>query len=257
VTRPSVGRAGEVVYANEFARPLSRASTVRPDLATVPVRAGPRDPRHRFRPRRHRVPAPPLHPRRANASAERLLGAVRASCSTTSWSSINDRPRPCSASSRATTTIIARTELWAGCSCTSTPRVCRTQPPRSGAVTDAAASSTSISRSRRVRRLSGTQSTQDPLASTAKASRSPAAPRWLMRELELVRAQCGRRERTTCPEPARPHERTWCGAPLLTPSAPTRTWVADFTPAAWPGPQWSATQSRALAPHRQQTDGPW
>ena len=36
-------------------------------------------------------------------------------------------------------------------------------------------------------------------------------------ELELVRAQCPRRERTTCPEPARPHERTWCGAPSLRP----------------------------------------
>src|SRR6185436_17915394 len=33
----------------------SRAPTVRADLATVPVRAGPCDPRGRLRPRRHRV----------------------------------------------------------------------------------------------------------------------------------------------------------------------------------------------------------
>ena len=38
-----------------------------PDLATVPGRAGPRDPRGRLRPRRHRLPAPPLHPRRDRA----------------------------------------------------------------------------------------------------------------------------------------------------------------------------------------------
>ncbi len=40
---------------------------VRADLATVPVRAGPRDPRGRLRPRRHRLPAPPLRPRRGRA----------------------------------------------------------------------------------------------------------------------------------------------------------------------------------------------
>ena len=44
-----------------------RPATVRPDLATVPGRAGPRDPRRRLRPRRHRLPAPPLHPRRDRA----------------------------------------------------------------------------------------------------------------------------------------------------------------------------------------------
>ena len=36
-----------------------RATTVQADLATVPVRAGPCDPRGRLRPRRHRVTAPP------------------------------------------------------------------------------------------------------------------------------------------------------------------------------------------------------
>ena len=40
----------------------SCAPTIRSDLAAVPVRAGPRDPRGRFRPRRHRLPAPPLRP---------------------------------------------------------------------------------------------------------------------------------------------------------------------------------------------------
>ena len=45
----------------------SGAPTIRADLATVPVRAGPRDPRGRLRPRRHRVPAPPLRPRRDRA----------------------------------------------------------------------------------------------------------------------------------------------------------------------------------------------
>ena len=40
-------------------RPRPRPETVRPDLATVPRRAGPCDPRGRLRPRRHR-PAPPL-----------------------------------------------------------------------------------------------------------------------------------------------------------------------------------------------------
>ena len=34
------------------------------DLAAVPVRAGPRDPRGRLRPRRHGLPAPPLRSRR-------------------------------------------------------------------------------------------------------------------------------------------------------------------------------------------------
>ena len=48
-------------------RPRSRPATLRPDLATVPHRAGPRDPRRRLRPRRHRLPAPPLHPRRDRA----------------------------------------------------------------------------------------------------------------------------------------------------------------------------------------------
>src|SRR5690348_11959607 len=48
----------------EACGPRSRASTVRADLATVSVRPGPRDPRDRLRPRRHRVPAPPLHPHR-------------------------------------------------------------------------------------------------------------------------------------------------------------------------------------------------
>jgi hypothetical protein len=36
--------------------------TLRADLATVPHRAGPCDRRRRFRPHRHRLPAPPLHP---------------------------------------------------------------------------------------------------------------------------------------------------------------------------------------------------
>ena len=42
-------------------------SAVRPDLATVPGRAGKGDPRGRFRPRRHRLPAPPLRPPRDRA----------------------------------------------------------------------------------------------------------------------------------------------------------------------------------------------
>ena len=45
----------------------SGSPTVRADLATVPVRAGPRDPRRRLRPRRHGLPAPPLRPRRDRA----------------------------------------------------------------------------------------------------------------------------------------------------------------------------------------------
>ena len=44
-----------------------RPATVRADLATVPGRAGPRDPRRRLRPRRHRLPPPPLHPGRDRA----------------------------------------------------------------------------------------------------------------------------------------------------------------------------------------------
>src|SRR5688500_7874467 len=39
-----------------------RPTTFRADLATVPGRAGPRDPRHRLRPRRHHLPAPRLRP---------------------------------------------------------------------------------------------------------------------------------------------------------------------------------------------------
>jgi hypothetical protein len=39
--------------------PGSGAPTILPDLATVPVRPGPRNPRGRLRSRRHRVPAPP------------------------------------------------------------------------------------------------------------------------------------------------------------------------------------------------------
>ena len=47
----------------------SRSTTVRADLAPVPVRAGPRDPRYRLRPRRHGLPAPPLHPDRDRTRA--------------------------------------------------------------------------------------------------------------------------------------------------------------------------------------------
>ena len=42
----------------EERRARTRAPTIRSDLAAVPVRAGPRDPRGRLRPRRHRLPAP-------------------------------------------------------------------------------------------------------------------------------------------------------------------------------------------------------
>ena len=48
-------------------RHRSRPPTVRPDLATVPHRAGPRHPRRRLRPRRHRLPPTPLHPGRDRA----------------------------------------------------------------------------------------------------------------------------------------------------------------------------------------------
>ena len=40
-----------------------RPDAVRTELATVPGRTGSRDPRDRLRPCRHRLPAPPLHPR--------------------------------------------------------------------------------------------------------------------------------------------------------------------------------------------------
>ena len=45
----------------------SGSTTVRADLATVPGRAGPRHPRDRLCPRRHRLPAPALRPRRGRA----------------------------------------------------------------------------------------------------------------------------------------------------------------------------------------------
>jgi hypothetical protein len=44
----------------EGRRHRSRSAPVRTDLAAVPGRAGSRDPRHRLRPRRHHLPAPPL-----------------------------------------------------------------------------------------------------------------------------------------------------------------------------------------------------
>ena len=45
----------------------SGSPPLRTDLATVPVRAGARDPRPGLRPRRHGLPTPPLHPRRDRA----------------------------------------------------------------------------------------------------------------------------------------------------------------------------------------------
>ena len=65
-TRPFRGRLDRLEDL-EGRGTRSRAPTVRADLATVPVRAGPRDPRGRLRPRRYRVPAPPLRPRRRRA----------------------------------------------------------------------------------------------------------------------------------------------------------------------------------------------
>ena len=64
--RPSRGRLDRLEDLEERGT-RSGAPTVRADLATVPVRAGPRDPRDRLRPRRHRLPAPPLRPRRDRA----------------------------------------------------------------------------------------------------------------------------------------------------------------------------------------------
>ena len=60
--RPSARRVNRVDDP-QGRGPRPRPTTVRAHLATVPVRAGPRDPRGRLRPRRHRLPAPPLHPR--------------------------------------------------------------------------------------------------------------------------------------------------------------------------------------------------
>src|SRR6185503_2123754 len=65
-TRPYLGRLDRLDDPQER-RARSGASTVRPDLATVSLRAGPRDPRDRLRPRRHRLLAPPLRPRRDRA----------------------------------------------------------------------------------------------------------------------------------------------------------------------------------------------
>ncbi len=48
-------------------RTRSGSPPLRADLATVPVRTSPRDPRDRFRPRRHRLPAPPPRPRGCRA----------------------------------------------------------------------------------------------------------------------------------------------------------------------------------------------
>ena len=62
-TRPFRGRL-DCLEDLEGRGTRSRAPTGRADLATVPVRAGPCDPRGRLRPRRYRVPAPPLRPRR-------------------------------------------------------------------------------------------------------------------------------------------------------------------------------------------------
>ena len=47
----------------EGRRHRSRPAPVRTDLAPVPGRAGPGDPRRRLRPRRHHLPAPPLRAR--------------------------------------------------------------------------------------------------------------------------------------------------------------------------------------------------
>ena len=64
--RPSRGRLDRL-EDHKGRRARSRAPKVQPDLAPVPVRPGPRHPRRRLRPRRHRVPAPPLHPPRDRA----------------------------------------------------------------------------------------------------------------------------------------------------------------------------------------------
>src|SRR4051812_18063105 len=62
-TRPFRGRLDRLEDL-EGSGARSRTPTVRSDLATVPVRPGPRDPRSRLPPRRYRVPAPSLRPRR-------------------------------------------------------------------------------------------------------------------------------------------------------------------------------------------------
>jgi hypothetical protein len=65
-TRPSDRRVHRMDDPQE-ARSRSRPATVRADLATALGRAGPRDPRHRLRPRRHRLPTPPLRAGRDRA----------------------------------------------------------------------------------------------------------------------------------------------------------------------------------------------
>ena len=74
------------VESLEGRRPRSRSAPVRTDLATVPSRAGPGDPRGRLRPRRHHLPTPPLRargdrarppprpPRRDHRPSHRRLG---------------------------------------------------------------------------------------------------------------------------------------------------------------------------------------
>jgi hypothetical protein len=64
--RPCRGRLDRLEDPQER-RARSGAPTIRPNLATVPIRPGPRDPRDRLRPRRHHIPTPPLHPHRDRA----------------------------------------------------------------------------------------------------------------------------------------------------------------------------------------------
>ena len=65
--RPPRGRLDRLDDPARRAGIDPRAATVRTDLATVPARAGPRDPRGRLRPRRHRLPAPAVRPLRDRA----------------------------------------------------------------------------------------------------------------------------------------------------------------------------------------------
>jgi hypothetical protein len=60
--------ASTVWKISEGRRDQSGSAAVRADLATVPRRAGPREPRRRLRPRRHRLLAPPLRPDRASTA---------------------------------------------------------------------------------------------------------------------------------------------------------------------------------------------
>ena len=64
--RPSRRRLDRLDNLKER-RTRSGSPPLRADLATVPVRTGPRDPRRRLRPRRHGLPTPPLRPHRDRA----------------------------------------------------------------------------------------------------------------------------------------------------------------------------------------------